>query len=198
MKKTIDPRLLVLVVITMIAGVWRLFYNTTSLPLLNFTPIGAMALFGGCYFGNKSKAYFFPLATLFLSDLVMMFTMYPEYRSGLLYEGWYIVYGTFALMVFIGNTVIKTVNVTNVVLSALVAALAHWVITDFGVWMAGGLDITTGKPYTKDWAGLARCYINALPYLRSMLAGNLIYSALFFGAFELLQKKFPVLRKQFS
>ncbi|HEX6740653.1 MAG TPA: DUF6580 family putative transport protein, partial [Sphingomicrobium sp.] len=37
----------------------------------NFTPIGAIALFGGAYLGRQSLAFVAPLAALLLSDLVL-------------------------------------------------------------------------------------------------------------------------------
>ena len=37
----------------------------------NFTPIGAMALFGGAYLGRRALAFVAPLAALLLSDAVL-------------------------------------------------------------------------------------------------------------------------------
>ncbi len=37
----------------------------------NFTPIAAMALFGGAYLGRKHLAFIIPFAAMFLSDLVL-------------------------------------------------------------------------------------------------------------------------------
>ena len=37
----------------------------------NFTPIGAMALFGGAYLKNKSHAFLIPVLSLWISDLVI-------------------------------------------------------------------------------------------------------------------------------
>ncbi len=37
----------------------------------NFTPIGAMALFGGAYFKNKYHAFIIPILSLWISDLVI-------------------------------------------------------------------------------------------------------------------------------
>ena len=37
----------------------------------NFTPIGAMALFGGAYLSNKYYAFIIPILSLWLSDLII-------------------------------------------------------------------------------------------------------------------------------
>ena len=196
MKKIIHPRTVVLLLMICLAAAWRLFApgrQLASLSLENFTPLGAMALFGGCYFANKWKAFLFPLLALFLSDIIIMQLIYPEHSKAFLYEGWPWVYGTFALIVFMGHF-IKKVSVKSVFVSAASAALLHWVISDFGVWLSG-IDITTGLPFTKDISGLLKCYILAIPYLKNILMGNLVFSALMFGSFELAQRRIPMLSK---
>lgn len=193
MKKVIHPRTALLSAIISFAGVWRLLVSGAYIPFENFTPVGAMALFGGCYFANKGKAFLVPLFSLFLSDIIIMQLFYPEHSTALLYEGWPWVYSSFALIVCIGFF-IKRVSLGSVFASALLAALLHWVVSDFGIWM-GGIDVSTGLPFTKDFSGLLKCYILALPFLKNMLLGNLVFSALMFGAFELAQRRVPAFSK---
>ncbi|MCH9112749.1 hypothetical protein G5S93_15640, partial [Legionella pneumophila serogroup 1] len=109
-----------------------------------------------------------------------------------LYSGWYWTYGAFALMVLIGSQ-IKNVSFKTVIAGAVGAALLHWIVTDCGVWLGGGTDITTGLPYTRDWNGLVKCHILAIPFMKNMLIGNLVYGAVLFGGFEWLQKRYPAL-----
>lgn len=183
-----------LVLFILVTGILRVLTAGKLLsPIANFTPIGAMALFGGAYFSDTRKSFLFPLLSLFLSDVVMMQLFYPTLTSGLLYTGWFWTYGAFALMVLIGKTV-KTVGFRPVINVAIAAALTHWLVSDFGVWLGGGTDITTGLPLTKNWQGFIQCYVQAIPYLKNMLLGNLIYCAVLFGGFELLQNRYPVLR----
>ena len=190
----INLRTAVLILMIVITAVLRVLYTGKTLsPMADFTPIGAMALFGGSYFKDRWKAYFVPLGILLLSDLVLMQTVYKDFNHGFLYGGWGWIYASFALMVLIGNYV-KKVTVKSVVVAAVAAALTHWIVSDFGVWLGGGTDITTGRPFTRDANGLAMCYYLAIPYMRNMLIGNLLYSALLFGGFELLQKRYPRLQ----
>lgn len=185
MKTIINPRTSILVAMILSAGIWRLCISSGHSPLTNFTPIGAMALFGGCYFENRWKAFLVPLLTLWLSDLLLSyFVYYHEWRW--FYEGFAFTYGSFALMVVMGRF-IKKVNIRNVILTGVSSALLHWIITDFGVWL-------DGRMYPMNSGGLVACYVAALPYLQNMLIGNLVFGAIMFGAFELAQKKFPQLQ----
>ncbi len=194
--KKINPRLSLLLLFITVTAALRVFGATNaSGALSNFTPIGAMALFGGTYFTTKWKGYFFPLLALFVSDLVMMKIFYPNLSNGLLYDSWYWTYIAFASMVLIGSF-IKKVSAKTVVIGALIAALSHWIITDFGVWLGGCTDITTGQLYTRDINGLVKCYALAIPYLKNMLIGNLVYGAVLYGGFEYLQIRYPSLKVQ--
>ena len=67
MKKSINIRFIVLVAIVLLIGLWRVLNNGGQLtPLANFTPIGALALFGGTYFASQARAYLFPVLILLL------------------------------------------------------------------------------------------------------------------------------------
>ena len=189
MKTLIHPRNGLLALMILSAGAWRLLISAGHSPLTNFTPIGAMALFGGCYFTDKWKAFMLPLLTLWLSDLLLSyFIYYHEWKW--FYDGFLWTYGSFALMVIIGNY-IKKVTIRNVVLAGLTAAIVHWAITDFGVW----LDVNI---YPKNVQGFIACYVAAIPYIKNMLIGNLVFGAIMFGSFEYVQNKFPQLQLQNS
>ncbi|MGP8214174.1 MAG: DUF6580 family putative transport protein [Bacteroidia bacterium] len=182
MKTIIKTRTGVIVAMILTASVFRLIVSGYT-PLLGFTPIGAMALFGGCYFSDKWKAYLVPLLTLWLTDLFINYFLYHHFSF--FYSGFAWVYGAFALMVMAG-TFMKKVNIRNVVLACIVTALLHYIITDFGLWISGTM-------YPLTWEGFTACYAAALPYLQKMLLSNLVFGGLMFGAFEWAQKRFTVL-----
>lgn len=196
--KKINPRTTVLVLFILLAALFRLL-NTSSIffSLANFTPIGAMAIFGGAYLHTRWKRYLFPLLTLFISDVILMKIMYPGSTHGLLYSGWYWIYGAFASMVWTGEY-IKKVSFRSVFMAAVAAALIHWIITDFGVWINGGVDITTGQPFTHDLQGFIQCYVLAIPFMKNMLIGNILYSGILFGGFNYLQNRYPVLQVNYA
>jgi len=191
-NKKINPRTGLLVLFILIVGILRVLNSGELTPFSNFTPIGAMALFGGAYFSDKWKAYLFPLLALWLSDVVMMQFVYKSDLSGLLYRGWYYNYIAFAGMVLIGQWIHK-ITVMKFILGAVGAALFHWIVSDFGVWMSGGTNILTGQPFTRDFNGYLQCLDLAIPYLQRMLLGNIMYGAIMFGTYELIKRKYPTL-----
>ncbi len=152
----------------------------------NFTPVGAIALFGGAYFSDKWKAYLIPLVTLFISDIVLDYIYFGKFM--LFYDDALMVYICYALMVLIGSY-IKKVNVPNVVLGALVSVLIHWLITD-EPWLRG----TLFPLYPKSFYGYGEALVAAIPYEKNMLLGNLIFSAILFGGFELAKRRYTFLR----
>ena len=116
MKKLINPRTGVLALMIVLAGVWRLLVTTPLMtPLSNFTPIGAMALFGGCYYKSKWKAFLVPLATLWISDVIIDSVVYYHSLTWF-YDGFLWTYATFALMGVMGMF-IKKVNIKSIVIT---------------------------------------------------------------------------------
>ena len=73
---TFSPRNAVLLLIIVVIAALRLISFIDMGPLTYFTPLGAMALFGGAYFNGHVKPYLFPLLTLFISDVVLSFTLF--------------------------------------------------------------------------------------------------------------------------
>jgi hypothetical protein len=155
----------------------------------NFAPIGAMALFGGAYFSSRWAAYLLPLAALWLSDLFINNVVYAASYSGFtwFYEGFHWVYGTMLLTTLLGQWLLKIVRPARIAMAALLASLLFFVITNFGCW--------PGNPtYTQDVTGLMICYAAGIPFLQGTLLGNLFYSLVLFGGFELAQRRIPQLR----
>jgi len=169
--------------------------------LPNFTPLGGIALFGAAYYGRRFWAYLVPLAAIFLSDVLLnnvifrfgiaplaqtpMFSSFTWLYSGALYT-----YAAMALIVLLGTFTLKKVRVTNVLFSALGASAIFFIVSNFGTWASG----LVGYPHT--FAGLISCYIAGLPFALNTIAGDLAYAALLFGAFELIQTRFPSVKLQ--
>ncbi len=193
----INPRFAVILLLMIVVAAMRIPNAAQITPWANFSPIGAMGLFGGAYFNSKWKAFAFPLLTLFVSDLIINIFIFDG-KYGVMYSGWYVIYGIFALIVFYGKWMIQKVAVKNVLLACIVAAVSHWLVADFTVWFGGGTDLRTMAPLTKNWAGLLQCYAQGLPFMRNFLLGNLVYSGILFGGFELAQRRYPVLKLQMA
>jgi hypothetical protein len=142
----------------------------------NFTPIGAMALFSGAYFGRRGLAFVAPLAALFLSDLVLGF-----------YHGMGTVYFSVALIVMLGAIALRRASAPRVGVAAIASSVLFFAITNFGMWLFSGF-------YPLTAAGLAACFVAAIPFFQNTVAGDLFYAALLFGGFVLAERFVPRLR----
>jgi hypothetical protein len=143
----------------------------------NFTPIAAMALFGGAYFTNKKLSFIVPFAAMLLSDLVL------GYHSTFL-----AVYISFALIVAIGFSLRKRRTVSNILIASVSSSVLFFVITNFAFWFTGAL-------YPMSPAGLGACFVAAIPFFQNTLLGDLVYTGVFFGAFEFAKYKLPILER---
>lgn len=151
------------IVITAFMLLAVLFRLLPHLP--NFTPITAIALFGGLYFSNKSMAYLVPLFIMVLSDLFLGFHTISI-----------VVYAAFLLVSFIGTRTKKPS-----VFTILLSSISFFIITNFGVWLIG---------YPKTWTGLVECYTLAIPFFRNSLLGDFFYSGVMILGFNYVQKKY--------
>lgn len=152
----------------------------------NFTPIAAMALFGGAYFGRKYLAFAVPILAMFISDLLIG-----------LHEGMIAVYIAFAITVSIGIAISNRLSAGRVVGAALTSSVIFFLITNFAAWM------TSPMLYTQDFAGLMQCYTAGLAFFNdgsygvsfflNEVMGGLFYSGLLFGAYYLAKQKMPAL-----
>lgn len=135
-----------------------------------------MALFSAAYLGRRPIAFAAPLGALLLSDLVLGF-----------YNGVVTVYASVALIVVLGWLGLSRVTPIRVGAAALASSVLFFVITNFGVWLFTGF-------YPLTLAGLAACYVAAIPFFQNTVAGDLFYSVVLFGGFALLERAVPTLR----
>jgi hypothetical protein len=142
----------------------------------NFSPIAAMALFGGAYLARQPLSFVAPLAALLLSDLVLGF--YPEAIF---------VYVSVAATVLIGWAISRLKSPLRIGAATVAASVLFYLVTNFGVWLVVDL-------YPKTASGLLACYVAAIPFFQNTLAGDLLFTALLFGGFALLEARVPVLR----
>jgi hypothetical protein len=189
----INPRFAVLAIFMVVVAAMRIPNSAGITPWSHFTPIGAMGLFGGAYFSKQWKAILFPLVTLLVSDLVIQAFVFNG-KYGILYSGWYWIYGIFILITFLGKWLIQKVSVKNVLTAGVAAAMTHWLIADFTVWAGGGTDVRTALPLSRNWEGLLQCCIQGFPYMKNFLVGTLVYSGVLFGAFEWMKKGYSSLK----
>jgi hypothetical protein len=170
--KLLNTRLLVIGSIILFAAVMRLLPHYP-----NFTPVAAIALFGGAHFSKRWLAFLVPLLALFVSDLIIGFHsfMLPVYLS-------------FGLVVLMGGLLKGRIRPGTVIAGSLGASLLFFLITNFAVWI--------GSPYyPQTFAGLLSCYGMAIPFFHSGMLGDLFYSGVFFGGYYLVEQRYPVLKE---
>lgn len=146
--------------------------------LPNFTPIAALALFGGVYL-DKKHTFIVPLAALLISDYLLGF------HNGMMW-----VYGSFAAIGLLGLWLRNHQGVTTTIGTTLLGSVLFFVVTNFGVW------ISSHSTYPPTFSGLIECYVAAIPFFRNSLFGDFTYVTAMFGTYELTKKFVPSLSLQ--
>lgn len=145
----------------------------------NFACLGALGLFAGCYFAGK-KAYLVPAAALLISDII-------GHAAGIPGMGFYnlmVMAATYAgvtVAVPLGRLirarrVSNSVNWAKLPIGALAASTLFFAISNFGVWL--------GPWYPSTAEGFLACFSNAIPFYGYTVAGDLVFAAVMFGAYE--------------
>lgn len=169
----------VLVVIILLAAFSRL---VPHMP--NFSPLGAIALFGAAHFAKKWQAVLIPILATWLSDLFLNNVVYAAYFPEFtwFYPGFYWQYGSYLLIVLWGMGVFNKINAFRTLIGALGASLIFFIVSNFGVWAGGSI-------YPPTWEGLLACYVAAIPFFKGTLYGDLFFTIVLFGGYYLLQRK---------
>ena len=148
---------------------------------------------------NRPWAFLFPLAAMFVTDLIVGFNVLSP-----------LVYVSFALSVLISRTLVASrrddgearfsaslsepgqrvtgpadigpwpwrSTIIRLGSASFLGSLQFFLVTNFGVWAFLGT-------YPHTIAGISACYLAGLPLFLNTLAGDFAYAALLFGAFAL-------------
>jgi len=135
----------------------------------NFTPIAAIALFGGVYLGRK-MALLLPLLAMVISDIFIGY-----YQLGVMAS----VYASFLICVLLGFWLKKHKKWFTIAGSSIFGSILFFLITNFAVWIFTPW-------YAKTFSGIIQCYLMALPFFRNTLFGDLFYVVIFFGVYEMI------------
>jgi hypothetical protein len=129
----------------------------------NFSPMAAIAMFGGAKLGDKRLAFFVTLASLLVCDLIQgLHQLIP------------FVYGSYAINICLGIALRGTAGPGRVASASIVGSILFFAITNFGVWALLGT-------FPLSLVGLLACYAAALPYFQNTLLSGLFYSIFLFG-----------------
>jgi hypothetical protein len=149
---------------------------------MNFTAVGAIALFSGYYFKDKKIAFIVPMAIMLLSDWKLGFYDWKLLAS---------VYAAFALVVLLG-IIIKNKKWFWVLPMSIMGTISFFLITNGAVWLFA-------EWYPHTFAGLMLCYAEGIPFVKNAFLGDLTYTFAFFSIAQLaiyFANKFEVKNKQ--
>jgi len=138
----------------------------------NFTALGATALYSGKYIKGP-WAYATPLVAMFISDIFLGFHATMPF-----------VYGSFIVSIILGRTLTKKNNWLSAGKMTILGSIVFYAVTNFGVWL-------TTPFYAHNIAGLAQCYLLALPFFGWTILGDISFVALFFTITEFAKQKEP-------
>ena len=146
----------------------------------NFAPIAAMALFGGTYL-NKKLAFILPVVAMVASDYFIGFDSWQS-RA--------VIYSCFLLSGLIGLYIRNHKTATTVLGGTFASSVLFYLITNL-------VFLYPEAMYEQNLQGQMQSYINALPFFRNTLAGDLFYVGILFGSFEMVRyyKKNQVLAR---
>ncbi len=128
----------------------------------NFTPVMAVALLGGAMFADRVRSIIVPIAAMVLSDLALGVVMGSEYA---LHGAQPWVYGCVIAISLMGHAMRSWRPTALVLGGGTLAAVTFFVVTNFAVWLSGGM-------YPLTIEGLAACYAAGLAFYRD--GGNFL------------------------
>lgn len=173
----INPILLLAAALVLLIVSWRGLMGGS-----NFAPVAAIALLSGYLIKDRKIALMVPLLGMMISDLLFA----GVYHIGVMLA----VYISFALPVLWGAS--NWFRATGTWLSPVLNTIAKAVAASAAFYMLSNLAVFLFTPmYGFNLSGLAQCYINALPFLRPTLLGDLAFAGLGFGL-VMLWKVFSV------
>lgn len=154
----------------------------------NFTPVEAMALFGGAYFADRRLGFAVPLLAMAVADVVIAVTLPSAWVHDWLGTLPF-VYGCIALTAVGGFALRGKVTAPRVAIGAVSSAVLFFVVTNFATWLTARPDAGAACTST-----LTACYVAGIPFFRGTLVGTAFWTAVLFGGFALLQRRWSVLR----
>jgi hypothetical protein len=172
-----------LLLLTLVAALYRIIPNRPW----GFAPQWAMAVFAGAVIKDKKWAFIIPVLSMFISDVLYQIL----YVNGLtpisgFYDGQWQNYLLFAMLAVFGM-MIRKINLLNVFAASLAAPTFYFILSNFVLW--AGWSGTRGFGRPKTFSGLMQCYTDALPFYRTSLIATVVFSAILFGTYYLVNKK---------
>jgi hypothetical protein len=144
---------------------------------LNFTAVGGALL----YFGARRswREMLAPLAALMATDYCLtVFTYHYTFR----WQNYVITWGWYVAAMVLGQILLRSrTTFVRVASGALLGPTSFFVVSNYAVWIAGGM-------YPRTLGGLGVCYAAAVPFYRNDLLSTAVVAGLAFGVPVLLRR----------
>jgi hypothetical protein len=142
----------------------------------NFAPVGATSLFAGARL-PRWQAYLVPLALMAVTDpiLASFYGVQPYTKYSLF------VYASFLIAVWLGRRLRSTESISRIAAVTVLNSIQFFLITNFGSWL-------WFQAYPRTAAGLAGCYMSAIPFFGWTLASDILYTGVLFGLYAWLSR----------
>jgi hypothetical protein len=142
----------------------------------NFAPVGATSLFAGARL-PRWQAYLVPLVALAVTDPILSpFYGFAPFSKYLLFS-----YLSVLIGVWLGRRLRNTESMSCIAAVTVLNSIQFFLITNFGSWL-------WFQAYPKTAAGLASCYVAAIPFFGWTLASDVLYTAVLFGLYAWLRR----------
>ncbi len=186
MKRAAVERLVVLVLLIVAGSALRLYFSDVP----NFAPVAGLALFAGYYFRNAAWAAAAPIGMMLITDQflggyqpMLMLTVYAALTLPVLASVWLRRSAARLEQDRSGRSLVTFVGM--LLASCLGCSIAFFLTTNFVTWF-----VTPWYPRTAE--GLAACFVNAIPFFRYTLAGDLASAATSFGLYLVARQWFAL------
>jgi hypothetical protein len=146
----------------------------------NFSPIIGMAIFAGAVIKDKRVAFALPILAMFLSDVLFeFFTTAPGFWGW----GQLVGYGILALITVIAFSM-KKINVLSVAGYSIGSSVLFFFLSNSAFFV---FDNPIYHLYEQNFSGYIATLAGGLPFLKTGIIADLVYSTILFGSYYLVQ-----------
>lgn len=146
----------------------------------NFSPIIGMAIFAGAVVKDRRLAFALPILAMFLSDVLFeVFNVAPGFWGW----GQLVGYAILALITVVAFSM-KKINVLTVAGYSIGASLLFFLLSNSAFFI---FDNPIYNLYPQNFTGYIASLVGGLPFLKTGILADLVYSAILFGTYYLVQ-----------
>jgi hypothetical protein len=175
MNKQSTSTLIIAVLLIVIAALSRVILYPH-----NFSPIIGMAIFAGAVIKDRRLAFALPILAMFLSDVIFELSGIADGFWG---WGQLVGYGILALITVIAFSM-KKINVFSVAGYSIGSSLLFFFLSNSAFFV---FDNPVYHTYSQDFNGYIATLAGGLPFLKTGIVADLVYSTVLFGTYFLVK-----------